>query len=62
MFKLPYNCAHITSWQGNAKSFKLGFSTTWTENFQMYKLNLERAEEQEIKLPTSIGSYKKQGN
>ena len=43
MFKLPYNCAHITCWQGNAKSFKLGFSTTWTENFQMYKLGLEKA-------------------
>ena len=28
----------------------------------MYKLELEKAEEPEIKLPTSIGSYKKQGN
>ena len=28
----------------------------WTENFQMYKLDLEKAEETEIKLPTSIGS------
>ena len=25
-------------------------------NFQIYKLNLERAEEPEIKLPVSIGS------
>ena len=25
------------------KSFKLGFSTTWTENLQMYKLGLEKA-------------------
>ena len=24
----------------------------WTENFQMYKLNLEKAEEPEIKPPT----------
>ena len=30
------------------------------ENFQMYKLDLEKAEEPEIKLPTSIGSSKKQ--
>ena len=44
------------------KSFKVGFSSSWTENFQMYKLNLEKAEEPEIKLPTSIGSQKKQGN
>ena len=26
------------------------------ENFQMYKLNLEKAEEPEIKLPTATGS------
>ena len=31
-----------------------------TENFQMFKLNLEKAEEPEIKLPTSAGSLKKQ--
>ena len=37
------------------KFFKLGFSM-WTENLQMYKLGLEKAEEPEIKLPTSIGS------
>ena len=27
-----------------------------TENFQMYKLDLEKAEESEIKLPTSAES------
>ena len=32
----------------------------WTENFQMFKLDLEKAEEPEIKLPTSAGSLKKQ--
>ena len=32
----------------------------WTENFQMFKLDLEKAEEPEIKLPTSVGSLKKQ--
>ena len=30
-------------------------------NFQMFKLDLEKAEEPEIKLPTSAGSLKKQG-
>ena len=30
-----------------------------TMNFQMFKLDLEKAEEQEIKLPTSTGSSKK---
>jgi len=29
-------------------------------NFQMFKLDLEKAEEPEIKLPTSFGSSKKQ--
>ena len=32
----------------------------WTENFQIYKLNLKKAEELEIKLPVSIGSQRKQ--
>ena len=32
----------------------------WTVNFQMFKLVLEKAEEPEIKLPTSSGSSKKQ--
>ena len=27
-----------------SKSFKLDFSSTWTENFQMYKLDSEKAE------------------
>ena len=31
----------------------------WTMNFQMFKLVLEKAEEPEIKLPTSTGSSKK---
>ena len=29
-------------------------------NFQMFKLDLEKAEEPEVKLPTSVGSLKKQ--
>ena len=53
------------------KSFKLGFSSklskpgfnsTWIVNFQNFKLDLEKVEETEIKLPTSAGSSKKQGN
>ena len=32
----------------------------WNGNFQMFTLYLEKAEELEIKLPTSIGSLKKQ--
>ena len=32
----------------------------WTVNFQMFKLVLEKAEEPELKLPTSAGSLNKQ--
>ena len=42
------------------KFSKSGFNYTWTVNLQMFKLVLERAEETEIKLPTSAGSWKKQ--
>ena len=37
-----------------------GFNNTWTTNFQMFKLDLEKEEEPEIKLPTSAGSQKEQ--
>ena len=39
---------------------KSGFKSTWTVNFQVFKLDLEKAEEPEIKLITSAGSSKKQ--
>ena len=40
------------------KFSKLGVSSTWTKylNFKMYKLDLEKTEESEIKLPTSVES------
>ena len=36
-----------------------GFSCTWTINFQIFKLDLGKAEEPEIKLPISAGSLLK---
>ena len=36
------------------------FQQYMNENFQMFKLDLEKAQELEIKLPTSAGSSKKQ--
>ena len=42
-------------------SVTLGFSSMWTETFQMFKLGLGKAEEPEIKLPTFIGSWRNQG-
>ena len=43
-----------------AKFSKPGFNSARTENLQMFKLVLEKAEEPEIKLPTFAGSSKKQ--
>ena len=45
-----------------SKSFKLGFSSMWTKNFQTYKQGFEETEEPEIKLPTFVGSWGKQGS
>ena len=43
-----------------SKFSRPGFKSIWTMKFQMFKLDLEKAEEPEIKLPTSVGSLKKQ--
>ena len=43
-----------------SKFSKPGFSNMCTVNFLMFKLVLEKAEEPEIKLPISGGSWKKQ--
>ena len=43
-----------------SKFSKWGFKSMWTVKFQVFKLDLEKAEEPEIKLPASIGSSKKQ--
>ena len=42
------------------KILQARFQQYVNHKFQMFKLNLEKAEEPEIKLPTSIGSSKKQ--
>ena len=51
-------CMRWPKWCSNFS--KPGFNSTWTVKFQMFKLDLEKAEESEIKLPTSVGSSKKQ--
>ena len=56
MLRLPHNYSS-TSWQSSAQ--KPGFNSMWTVNFQMLKLDLEKAEEPEIKLPASTGTSKK---
>ena len=43
-----------------SSAMKPGFNSMWTVKFQMFKLDSEKAEEPEIKLPISTGSSKKQ--
>ena len=43
-----------------SKFSKLGFNSTLTKNLQMFKLDLEKAEEPAVRLLTSIESLKKQ--
>ena len=53
-----YHTIAITSHASNVmlKISKPGFNNTQTVNLQMFKLDLEKSEEPEIKLPTSVGS------
>ena len=60
MFKLQHSSLISHASKGMLKILQLGFNSMWNKNFQMYNLDLEKAEEPEIKLPTSAGSWKKQ--
>ena len=42
------------------KILQVGLNNMWTENFQIFKLVLEKSEQPKIKLPTSAGSSEKQ--
>ena len=44
------------------KFSKPGFNKTWTVKFQMFKLDLEKAEEPEIKLPTALDHWKSESS
>ena len=59
MFKLLHNCTHLTH-TSKVKLKILQERLQQDKNFQMFKLDLEKAEEPEIKLPTSFGSSKNQ--
>ena len=52
------NSSHLLA-KESSKFSKPGFSSTWTVNFQVFKLDLEKTQESEIKLPTFVGSLKK---
>ena len=46
--------------KSSSKFSKPRFNSTWTKNFYMLKLDLEKADKPEIKLPASVESLKKQ--
>ena len=51
MFKLQLHSFHLLA-RLCSKSFQADFNSTWTKNFQMYKLDFEKAQEPKIKLST----------
>ena len=60
MFKLPHNCTHLTCLQ-----IMLKILQAWLQQYMNCELpdlqaGFKKAKEQEIKLPTSVGSLKKQ--
>ena len=60
MPKNVQTAAQLHSFRKLAKQYskfsKPGFNSTLTVKFQMFKLDLEKAEEPEIRLPASVGS------
>ena len=55
MIKLPHNCIHLTS-----SKVMLKILQARLQQYEMFNMDLEKAEEADMKLPTSIGSSKKQ--
>ena len=62
MFKLLHNCTHLSCLQIILKILQVSLNSTQTENFQMFKLDLENTEDPEIKLSRITESQEKQGN
>ena len=60
MLKVPHNCTHSHASKGMLKILQARLQQYVNRELLMFKLVLEKAEEPEIKLPTSAGSWKKQ--
>ena len=52
--QLSHSCTHLARYQSNFS--KEVFNSTWTVKFDIFKLDLEKTEEPEIKLSTFVGS------
>ena len=60
ILKLLHNCTISHASKVTLKIPQARLQQYWIVNFQMFKLDLEKAKEPKIKLPISIGSSKKQ--
>ena len=60
MFKLPYNCTHLTPRKVMPKILQARLQQYVNRELPDIQNDLEKAEEPEINLPTSVGSLKKQ--
>ena len=54
--RVRHNWSDLAAAAAAAAATAAGFNSMWINNFQMFKLDLEKAEEPDIKLPTSVGS------
>ena len=59
-FKLLYNCTYLHASKIMLKILQARFQQYMNHEFQMFKLDFEKAEEPEIVFPTSVGSSIKQ--
>ena len=60
MFKLLHNWTHLNTSKGMLKILQASLQQYVNLKVQIFKLDLEKSEEPEVKLPTFIGSLKKQ--
>ena len=59
MFKLLHNCTHLTRYQSNAQNTQSQASTyMWTVNFQMFKLDLEKEDNQRTNCQHPLDHWK----
>ena len=62
MIKLPHNCTHLTASKIMLKILQARLQQYVNHELPDVQAGLEKAEEPEIKLPTSVASLKKQEN
>ena len=59
-YSLQYSCLENPMDRGAWWATVQGVARSWMRTSEMYKLGLEKADKPEIKLPTFVGSWRKQ--